>query len=173
LRIAPLARCIIMAVISMTATIGSAASADAFRDHLRALLTEPQTAFPALHGERTSDVWPRWTAKSFIPNAACEIIGADDGPDAELRCVINDKSPAEETQAYFAATRAAIESCVASLPNGRKFERGESRKNADGFQGSSTSWTYRSKTERFEIELTDDRVFGSARNSFSVRYQKV
>jgi hypothetical protein len=152
---------------------GTAASAEDVCTQLRALLKDPPSGFVALRGERTSTTWARWSGKPFLPNSTCEITGSDDGPDSELRCVVNEKAEPSVVDAFYDSTRHAIDQCLPGLPGGREFVRQEAAKRADGFEGKTTSWGYRSRSVRFEIELTNDRVFGFARNSFVVRYRKV
>ena len=148
------------------------AAADDFCTHLRALLSDPPSGFVALRGASQSAIWPRWSAKPFLPHANCEITGTADRPDAELRCVINDKATPSVTTAFFAQTRASIEACLKKLPNGASFTLADSKNAADGFVGMTTIWDSRSKTEHVQIELTNDTVFGAARTSFSVTYRK-
>lgn len=158
----------IIGVMMAIATIPFA-GADEISTQLRALLTDPQTAFVALRGERQSTVWPRWKAKPIIPNAACEVVGGEDGPDVELRCVI-DKPEAE---AYADGLRKTIDRTLGGLSIGRGFKREDSNNNADQFQGICSTWSYRSKTDSFEIEVINGRAFGAARTTFSVKHQKL
>ena len=152
---------------------GSAAAAEGVCNQLRALLDNPPSGFVALRAERASAVWPRWSGKPFLPGSTCEIIGSDDGPDSELRCLVNEKAEPGVADAFYEATRRAIDQCLPGLPNGRDFVRDEARRNADGFEGLTTRWSRRSRAVRFEIELTNDRVFGAARNSLTVKFQKL
>lgn len=152
---------------------GSVASAQDVCTQLQTLLKDPPAGFVALRGERTSNTWPRWSGKPFLPNSTCEITGSDDGPDSQLRCIVNDKAEPNVADAFYESTRRAIDQCLPGLPNGRQFVRQEAAKGADGFEGKTTSWTYRSRSMRFDIELSNDRVFGFARNSFVVKYQKL
>jgi hypothetical protein len=156
-----------MAIMSSS---GAASAAD-ICTQLRALISDPPSGFVALRGEKTSDTWPRWSSKPFLSNASCELSG--DGPESQLRCIVNDKAEPSVADAFYEQTRRAIDQCLPGLPHGREFARQEAPNGADGFEGKTTSWAYRGRGMRFEITLSNDRVFGNARNSLVVRYQKV
>jgi hypothetical protein len=151
----------------------SAASAEDVCAQLRLLLHDPPSGFVAQRGERTSTIWPRWSAKPVLAGAVCEITGSDDGPDSQFHCILNDKAAPAVADAFYESTRHAIDQCLPGLPHGREFVRQEANKASDGFEGSTTSWTYRAPTMRFDIELTNDRIFGTPRNSLVVKYQKL
>lgn len=149
------------------------AMADEICPALTNLLTNPPAGFVALRGEKTSEVWPRWTAKPFLANAVCELRGAETDPQQELRCTINNQAEEAATAAWYKATGAAIDACLPSLPNGKRYVRKpETAKQADGFQGVTTVWAYDGGSEKIEIELTNDSNFGHASNTMSVRYLK-
>ena len=77
------------------------------------------------------------------------------------------------TTAWYKTTGAAIDACLPSLPHGSRFVRKpEISKAADEFHGVVTVWAYDGRSEHIEIELTDDRNFGFASNTLSVRYLK-
>jgi hypothetical protein len=149
------------------------AMADEIGPVLTRLLANPPSGFVALRGEKTSAVWPIWTAKPFLPNAVCELRGDETGPKQELHCTINNKAPEDVTTAWYKSTASAIDKTIRQLPHGGSYVRNkEVSKNADAFQGLSTVWVYDGGAEKIEIELTDDRNFGFASNTLSVRYLK-
>ena len=69
-----------VAVVTGAGTGMGRAMADEICPALTSLLTNPPAGFVALRGERTSEVWPRWTAKPFLANAVCELRGAETDP---------------------------------------------------------------------------------------------
>lgn len=147
--------------------------ADEICPALKALLASPPAGFVALRGEKTSAVWPIWTAKPFLAEAACELRGEVGDAQHELRCTVNNKAAAAVTTAWYRATAAAIDVCLPGLPNGSRYVRkAEAVKHADQFEGVVTSWVYDGRSEKVEIELTDDRNFGFASNTMTVRYLK-
>lgn len=164
----------LLACCAVFATSGMGrAMADEICPALSKLLTNPPAGFVALRAEKTSAVWPIWKAKPFLANAACELRGAESDPQQELRCTINDKATEAVATAWYKTTGAAIDACLPSLPHGSRFVRKpEVSKAADGFQGVVTVWAYDAKSEHIEIELTDDRNFGFASNTLTVRYLK-
>lgn len=147
--------------------------ADEMCPALTALLTDPPAGFVALRGEKTSATWAKWTAKPFLPKAQCDLSGDTGDVQQVLSCTINDRAEAAAASAWYKAAAAEIDACLPRLPNGARYvRRGEVARNADKFEGVTTSWVYDGGGEKVEIELTDDRDFGWARNTMTVRYLK-
>jgi hypothetical protein len=165
---------LLIAFSAIFAAVGMGrAMADEICPALTSLLTNPPAGFVALRGEKTSEVWPRWTAKPFLANAVCELRGAETDPQQELRCTVNDQATDAVATAWYKATAAAIDACLPKLPHGAQFVRKpEVSRNVDEFHGITTLWAYDGKAEKIEIELTSDHNFGHASNTMSVRYFK-
>ena len=125
-----------LALSAVFAGLGTGhAMADEICQALSRLLANPPAGFVALREEKTSAVWPIWTAKPFLTNAVCELRGAESDPQQELRCTINDKATVEATTAWYKATGAAIDACLPSLPHGSRFVRNaEVSKQAGGLR---------------------------------------
>ena len=147
--------------------------ADEICPALTALLTDPPAGFVALRGEKTSDTWAKWKAKPLLPKAQCELSGDTGDAQQELTCIVNDRADAAAASAWYKATAAEIDACLPHLPNGARYVRkAEVASHADKFEGVASSWVYDGGREKVEIELTNERNFGWARNKMTVRYLK-
>lgn len=149
----------------------SPAMADELSGALGRLLANPPSGFVALRGERTSTVWPKWAAKPFIPNASCELQGAETDPQQELRCTVNAQSSVEVASAWYKHAKAEIDATVRKLPHGAHYKRQPERaQQADQSQTTTTLWVCDQGGTKVEIELSNNEEFGFGSNTLSVRY---
>jgi hypothetical protein len=158
--------------IVLIAGLSSAAAAQEICAPLAKLIKDPPAGFMS---DRAEPIGPqRWASVPIIPNAKCVVWASRTAEAHNIRCDINDGASASVVTGFFERASGSIDRCLATLPDGGRYDRTTAKVDVGGLTGTETSWIFDSDVLRFKIDLTDYRrgFDGSTYNSFSVEYLK-